>query len=30
VYTEVKRDGDGATGIAEFETYDDMKLAIKK
>jgi len=30
VYTEVKRDGDGATGVAEFETYDDMKLAIKK
>ena len=27
VFTEVTRDGDG---IAEFETYDDMRQAIRK
>eukprot|EP00195_Chlamydomonas_chlamydogama_P006441 CAMPEP_0202900642 /NCGR_PEP_ID=MMETSP1392-20130828/11957_1 /ASSEMBLY_ACC=CAM_ASM_000868 /TAXON_ID=225041 /ORGANISM="Chlamydomonas chlamydogama, Strain SAG 11-48b" /LENGTH=224 /DNA_ID=CAMNT_0049587077 /DNA_START=146 /DNA_END=819 /DNA_ORIENTATION=+ len=30
MYTEVTRDRDGPIGIAEFETYDDMKLAIRK
>jgi hypothetical protein len=30
-YTDVRTDYDGRTiGIVEFETYEDMKLAIRK
>lgn len=30
LFTEVSRDRDGVVGYAEFETYDEMKLAVKK
>lgn len=31
LYTDVRTDRDGKTiGIVEFETFDDMKLAIRK
>ena len=31
LYTDVRSDRDGKpVGIVEFETYDDMKLAIRK
>ena len=31
VFSEIQRDGrDGVFGVAEFETYEDKKLAIRK